>query len=977
MALSLWLSRRQTLSAALLLTLALHLCFFPFIWGNRTLLAGSRGVSSIMPNGAFYGGGHDPAFPRANDPGASSWVTEAYPPLLRHQYVSEKNLPLWNPYQAYGAPLAANMQSQPFNPLYFLFALNPGPRAFNLFVLFRLLLLGLFTYLYMRLFLPFAPSLAGGLVAMLSGYYILFFDMPHLSVEIFLPALFFAIERLLRRQTASNLVIAVAVVFLALTGGMPESALLLLTFGGAYFIFRLFDPAIRSAARRHIAHFVAFHLIAFALAAFLLIPFAEFLLASFNMHQARDLGHLSGLEHDRLGIGAFTYLAPLLFGPAWKPIVPSLGGFTALRDFFGILAALFALIAATSLFRRRLSREPAFVLFFLASSLCVLLKRFGAPILNSIGQLPLFNLVLFPKYEEPILAFSVSALCAFGVHQVLTQQVTRRRLIVCLSLAFLALAAIAALSIPPIRGSHTGPNQSYLTLAGPATLLFAASVLLLTVRTPRRLAPPLLLLLFAELAGNYIYPVYYRMTSSATDEADPYRGAPYIGFLQSHLPGYERIFARDGILYPSWAGSFQIADIRGLDALYYRKYLRFVKFFLSDEVPRDPRGGDLAERFTGDHEHRFDTDLKLRLLQLSSVKYLLSARPFTAASPLIQEILRQNAGRLSPGRESQIAALQFTIDGETRPVLFEHPPYDRLRLALTVTPATGRLFFSIAMDPALYAHPVCGDGVQFRLEAHDESGRIETLFDRYIDPKHNLAERAWIPSSVDLSPYTGHRIELLFTTTPGPAGDTCMDWAGWGDPNFIANAPPPPPFLPVYDREVKIFEVPNRLPRAALFSNVQLAPDDEASLHALASPALDLSRTAVVTAAGLTSASLAAARQLSSPAPAAAAEIHSYSSREVVIDAAATRPSLLVLNDSDYPGWKVSVDSIPSRWVTANYMFRGVFLQAGRHRAVFTYEPASFRAGAIVSSAGAAVLACWMLWVKRRSASGVTKTHLV
>ena len=60
---------------------------------------------------------------------------------------------------------------------------------------------GLCTYLYLRLFLPFVPALAGGIACMLSGYYILFFNMPHLSVDILVPALFLATERLLREQS--------------------------------------------------------------------------------------------------------------------------------------------------------------------------------------------------------------------------------------------------------------------------------------------------------------------------------------------------------------------------------------------------------------------------------------------------------------------------------------------------------------------------------------------------------------------------------------------------------------------------------------------------------------------------------------------------------------------------------------------------------------------------------------------------------
>ena len=98
------------------------------------------------------------------------------------------------------------MQSQPFNPFFVLFSLDPGPRTYNVFILARFFLIGICTYLYLRLFLPFVPAIGGGIACMLSGYYILFFDMPHLSVEMLVPAMFLATERLLREQSAGNVI---------------------------------------------------------------------------------------------------------------------------------------------------------------------------------------------------------------------------------------------------------------------------------------------------------------------------------------------------------------------------------------------------------------------------------------------------------------------------------------------------------------------------------------------------------------------------------------------------------------------------------------------------------------------------------------------------------------------------------------------------------------------------------------------------
>jgi hypothetical protein len=983
-----WLAKRQTLSATLLLVLALHLCFFPFIWGNKTLLTASRGpIPSIMPNGAWYGGSQGPTFSRGNDMGASGWLLEPDAALIHHEYFHENRLPLWNPYQSYGAPLAANMQSQPFNPLFLLFALHPGPRTYNFFILARFFLVGLCTYLYLRLFLPFAPSLAGGIACMLSGYYILFFDMPELSVDMLVPALFLATERLLRKQSTGNVMLSVAVAFLCIVGGMPESTLLVLAFGCTYFLFRLVvGPRTRAAVVTRLKYFIFAQGLGLVLAAFLLIPFVEFMRLSLDSHQPANLhGFMLGLRHDVLDLSIFTYAIPALFGPAWHAIGPGIGGYDSLRGFMGVVQVLFAVVAVGGLTRKPESRFPGqrrLTLFFLASALAVILKRYGAPVINSIGRVPFFQLILFPKYEEPLLAFALAVLCAFGVHQVLTDTVSRRRLTISLLIVFGVLAAALVVSLPAVLAVKAQPHEFYLSLAGAGAILFLAALILLGPGPASRkwLPAALVTLLAAEMAGNYIYPVYYGLTSSAGDDANPYQGAPYLGYLETGIAAHERVFGREGILHPDWAGSFQLGDIRGLDAMYYRKYFDFIRFFLREEIPPDARG-DLVNRFTGFRWLAVDSPLKRRLLQLSSVKFLLTLQPYGQEPGRVQEIIGQNEGRLLPGRENLVEIRAFTISGETEAVLYEHPPYERLPFRTAITPASREFSFNVAMHPAVYdgSMPVCGAGVEFRLEVRDGTGRIRPLYDRYIDPKHNPAERRWIPGSVDLSEYLGQTVELLFTTKPGPAGDTCAAWAGWGNPHFNGDGASRPVFRLAYDHEIKVYEYLEYLPRAALFSNIEVVHDDAAALARLGSPALDIFQTAVVSSTGLNPADSAAIRSINSlPADRVrAANILSYNSQEVKIDATVERPALLVLNDSDYPGWNVYVDGRRSHWITANYLFRGVLLQPGRHLLRFAYEPASFTAGALISAAGLICLIGFLAWGRRRPDSGVAESHFV
>jgi uncharacterized membrane protein YfhO len=81
------------------------------------------------------------------------------------------------------------------------------------------------------------------------------------------------------------------------------------------------------------------------------------------------------------------------------------------------------------------------------------------------------------------------------------------------------------------------------------------------------------------------------------------------------------------------------------------------------------------------------------------------------------------------------------------------------------------------------------------------------------------------------------------------------------------------------------------------------------------------------------------------------ATITSYESQDVTVDASLKRRGILVLNDSDYPGWTVDVDGRPGEMVSANYLFRGVPLEPGKHIVRFAYKPRSVRLGAAISVA--------------------------
>jgi hypothetical protein len=94
------------------------------------------------------------------------------------------------------------------------------------------------------------------------------------------------------------------------------------------------------------------------------------------------------------------------------------------------------------------------------------------------------------------------------------------------------------------------------------------------------------------------------------------------------------------------------------------------------------------------------------------------------------------------------------------------------------------------------------------------------------------------------------------------------------------------------------------------------------------------------------------------------------SPQKCVLDVNLDFPGLVILADAYYPGWNLAIDGQPASVYRVNGLMRGAAVPAGRHRLVYTYAPASFRIGRLVSLAGLAALvvlglACAMVPVDR------------
>ena len=142
--------------------------------------------------------------------------------------------------------------------------------------------------------------------------------------------------------------------------------------------------------------------------------------------------------------------------------------------------------------------------------------------------------------------------------------------------------------------------------------------------------------------------------------------------------------------------------------------------------------------------------------------------------------------------------------------------------------------------------------------------------------------------------------------------------------------------------DARVYENRNALPRAWVAASQRVADSPERALRQIGDDELDLRRTVVVE------------REL--PGLGAGdggdARITRYEPERVVVEAVSRGRGVLVLSDLHYPGWRAEVDGREVDIERVDYLLRGVPVDDGASRVEFRYEPASWRAGWILSLVG-------------------------
>jgi 4-amino-4-deoxy-L-arabinose transferase-like glycosyltransferase len=197
-----------------------------------------------------------------------------------------------------------------------------------------------------------------------------------------------------------------------------------------------------------------------------------------------------------------------------------------------------------------------------------------------------------------------------------------------------------------------------------------------------------------------------------------------------------------------------------------------------------PLPPDLAARLTLVHEIPLDDGYPIRTMNHAARAGLYShvwgMLPFSLSrEPLeVVRVYEVNwfLSRFPEGARSPypVRPSLMEIGGRVRPSFLLHPP--------------GEVSFSLRIPEDRILRVATGipdsawdqgsDGAEFRIEIRsDGGGWVEIL-------SHHLVARGWQEVDVDLGPWGGKEVEILFLTGPGPSGSTAFDWAFWADPHL-------------------------------------------------------------------------------------------------------------------------------------------------------------------------------------------------
>jgi hypothetical protein len=484
------------------------------------------------------------------------------------------HFPIWNALAGCGYPLLANGQSSAMSPLRLLALPLPLGYAMTAEAAMKLLIALTSMYLLCRRRYDELPSAIGAIAFAFCTFVSTWLHFPIVTVAVWLPAAFLAIELLMERRTYSRFVFAVVVWATMLYGGHPETVTHVSFFGGLFALWIAFverrapwRDAIRSLALTAAAIFVAA-----LLAAPFIATFAETVKKSQRFQELQVHANEEPPFSDFAS--AIATFEPNFYGhaPSEKPWGPATA--ESITGFAGILgiASWFALLYRAIARRQFRSREFFLVLLALFAAGIV----FNWPIVSSLFHF-VFRLAANARLRL-LLCWTGAALTAAAIN------IARRERSMHFLAGVLTITAILFAIVISVDFPSDAAKDTAIIAILPSILVLVFCALFVLGARGRHVAAMLVgAALVAELwtASDGWNPV---LPAEAMYPRTPLIAA--LQRLQNAAPRNApfRIVGIGAALFPNAQAMYGFADVRTHDPMAYGRYLGVLRLLTNYET---------------------------------------------------------------------------------------------------------------------------------------------------------------------------------------------------------------------------------------------------------------------------------------------------------------------------------------------------------------------------------------------------------
>jgi hypothetical protein len=176
--------------------------------------------------------------------------------------------------------------------------------------------------------------------------------------------------------------------------------------------------------------------------------------------------------------------------------------------------------------------------------------------------------------------------------------------------------------------------------------------------------------------------------------------------------------------------------------------------------------------------------------------------------------------------------------------------------------------------------------------------------------------------------------------------------------HYLGRLPQHPDQKPIFSAAdgLQVFRNPGALPRARIVHHVESVPTDAHLRKRLAEETFDMATIALFLGPAPSGLETCEAEE--------SAEITSRTANQVRLKARAACRGLLILAETNFPGWEALIDERSAPIHSAYGIFRSVVLPPGEHEVIFRFRPWSVYLGCL-GTAAAAVLTLFVAWFRR------------